>query len=357
MPRTHPRRSFRPTLTWVGVFAGAVGVLLLVAEILLRFWLWGPAPLVRHDRLGSVGAPRAAVVRSQEGWIRDHLDARGLPDVPPPGPVTQRAMVIGDSFTEAFQLPLDENYCSVVERQLSGWEVINAGGSGRSPAYTAAVLDTYAPPDLDLVVIQVSEADAWQLFEKHRVHLEPDGEGGFREVVPAGFSHYSTAGRARMWLASNSAVAFTLMSRLEKLQAQERRRLAGRFDGDPASIASEPRDPDAPDGDPAAAMDAIVADVRARGLDVVLLFLAELDYSHPDLPMRRPGHRAYWREYATERGIGFADPIDAFRSEFRRTRTPSHGFHNSRRGTGHLNATGHRLTAEALAGVLAHHQP
>lgn len=349
------RSSSRPGsvrgLTWLAVFGATLFVLLVGAELVLRTWLWGPAHFVRHDRLGSVGAPHARIVRSKEGWIRDRLDARGLPDVPPRGPVEHRVMVIGDSFTEALQLPFAQNYCSLVEREHPGVEVINAGGSGRSPAYTAAVLDAYAPDDLDLAVIQISEADAWQIFERHRVHLEPDGEGGYREVVPAGFTHYSGAGGLRMRLMRSSAVAFAALVRMEKLRVREERRLAARFAGDPA-LAAAPADPESPDGDPAAAMDSIVAGARARGVEVVLLFIAELEYDEPGLPMRRPGHREYWRRYAQERGIGFADPIDEFREEFRRTRTPSHGFHNSRRGTGHLNATGHRLTAGALGRVL-----
>lgn len=355
MPRSQPPPEAPSTrllpLSWLARFGATSCVLLLLVEFVLRTWLWSPAHLAHNERLGSVGAARASIVRSHEGYVRGHLDARGLPDVLPDGPVDTRVMVIGDSFTEAFQVPLDRNFCSLVEQALDGVEVINAGGSGRSPAYTAAVLDTYAPDDLDLVVIQISEADAWQIFERQRVHLEPDGSGGWKEVVPTRSGPASTAGRAKMWLMSHSSVAFAGIARFEKLEAREVNRLTQRSGVGQAGAFTE-GDPQNPDGDPAEAMDSIVADVRARGVGVVILFLAEIEYFEPGMPMRRPGYREFWRDYAATRRIGFADPIDEFRDEFRRTRTPSHGFHNSRMGSGHLNATGHRLTAAALERVL-----
>jgi len=55
------------------------------------------------------------------------------------GPGTTRILVLGDSFVEALQVPMEKNFCEITEQELNSalqparYEVINMGVSGYSP--------------------------------------------------------------------------------------------------------------------------------------------------------------------------------------------------------------------------------
>lgn len=112
----------------------AVRVLHLVPD---RFWEWDPL-------LGT------RLIANKEGWwtqeegefkVRVRINSRGLRDVEhaaekPPG--VRRVLVLGDSFMEAMQVPLEATFARRLEQRLNAdgrrVEVINAGVSGYGTA-------------------------------------------------------------------------------------------------------------------------------------------------------------------------------------------------------------------------------
>ncbi len=137
------RWSVRSLLVLISVVLGlAIGELALRAMDFSYYWSlykrpdpqrgWAPRP-------GAVGWQRLegqALVRINSAGFRDREHALQKP------PATVRVAVLGDSFTAAVQVPMEETFWFVIEQQLQGCdaladravEVINFGVSGYSTA-------------------------------------------------------------------------------------------------------------------------------------------------------------------------------------------------------------------------------
>lgn len=135
-------------LSWLVIAAST----LALVELALRAAhigypaFWGP-----DQKLGSVLRPGI------QGWFRNEgvqwvtINSAGMHDrehsVAKPADVF-RIAAVGDSMTEAMQVPIDRNFCSVIERRLAGCaalggkrpEVLNFGVSGYGTAQELVML-------------------------------------------------------------------------------------------------------------------------------------------------------------------------------------------------------------------------
>lgn len=142
---------------------------LLIVEVGLRisgFTYFNP--YILDQDVGSALRPGAEGWWKKEGLTYVKINSHGFRDrehtfEKPPG--TIRIAVLGDSFTEAFQVPLEKTFWSVLERRLqecpqaggSKVEVLSFGVSGFSTARELILLRKqiwqYSP---DVVVLQVT---------------------------------------------------------------------------------------------------------------------------------------------------------------------------------------------------------
>ena len=108
-----------------------------------------PPPLLR----GMLTEPGDHRVRTAEYDVVAHVNGAGFVDRewgPKAGP---RVVVIGDSFVQAAQVPLDEGYGRVLARE-AGVEVLSLGVPGAGTATALDVLEAYAfPLHPDLVLL------------------------------------------------------------------------------------------------------------------------------------------------------------------------------------------------------------
>lgn len=126
----------------LALVVGGIASALLVAELALRLFIPAKPNFYRPDYyLGWTNRPGASGIYSYEGHSEVRINADGQRDVTHPKakpPGTFRIAVLGDSFTEAVQVPQAENFCSVMEGALRQCavrggakpEVINFGVTG-----------------------------------------------------------------------------------------------------------------------------------------------------------------------------------------------------------------------------------
>jgi hypothetical protein len=342
-----PPRPLRPIATAV---AGILAVL-LTGELVVRTWIASPAATVPDARFGWRYLPHARLVSSREGYSVRHTNAQGLVDdetraVRP----RWRALLLGDSYAEALQVPSGAGFAEVAERVLPGLEVVNAGASGRSPVDHADWADLHAAALApDVIVVQLTDGDFEDLMKPGVMErLARPPVAGEDATAPA---EGRLAHLARVVM-RRSALVTVSRQRIEMLVADQSARLSRRFREASSARAARPAG-EAVDARIPALLDAVHARLTACAPRVVYVYIPHLVYTEPGCPARWPLERAAVQAFAERNHAPLLDVGDAFRAEFQRSGQPCHGFANSVIGTGHINSRGHRIVGEALARRLA----
>jgi hypothetical protein len=306
---------------------------------------------VGDPRYGFVQPPHVRIVHSSEGWSETRTNALGLFDDELAPYPAHRALLLGDSFAEALQVPRDDSFQRVAERADPGWEIVNAGISGRSPIQYADWLDEWdARLRPQVVLVQINDGDVDDLA----FALAHPGSNGMIEALGGG----DERGVRRMAheLLRHSALATLVWRRIKLLSGYEHERLVHRFTHLAAASAAVERHPPL---DPRLGpmMDALVRRMATHGHRVVFVYVPGIDYFATPCAALYPERRAFFHAFAERNHVELIDPTEAFCAEFRRTGQPVHGFANSVMGSGHINRRGHRLVGEAIAAALREPAP
>ena len=204
-----------------------LGLSVLVAIAALELGLRWLVPMsdefLRPDAVAGVHhiEGRSGRWRSPEFDVAVTINSHGFRDrerarTKPPG--TRRVVVLGDSMTEAFQVPLEETFTARLERRFSApgrpVEVLNLGISALGPPQEYLIYRTYGAAYAPDVVVLV-------LFMGNDVRgssVELEGKSYLRYPIAASdgtlardaggvprFSEPVTPGRARQWARTHLA--------------------------------------------------------------------------------------------------------------------------------------------------------
>lgn len=366
--------------------AAALLASLALAEGVLRLAGFShPNFFVPDPRFGLRLRPGIEGWQRQEGEAYVRITQRGLRDRDRPldkPPGTVRVAVLGDSFTEAMQVSLEDTFPALLEQRLNACdafpgraaEVLNFGVSNYGTAQQLLLLRDevwrWSPDVVLLAFFQGNDVRnnsraldrgtnrPFFVLDDRRLELDDSflDEDGFRRSV---------------YLAELLAPLQQL--RLYQLARKARAALRKQeSSGENRQILSEPGLDDAvlrppPDARWEAAWTVterlvrrMSEETRARGARFVLATLSMGATVHPDREARERYAAALGVPdlfYPERRllGLGKRAGFDAIAlaPEMQRhaeaTGSYLHGFHNSRMGFGHWNAEGHRLAAELLA--------
>jgi lysophospholipase L1-like esterase len=321
----------------------------------LRLWLVSPSVSVPDASYGWVFQPNSRIVQSGEGWSDLRINSMGLLDDELRVPRARvRAVVLGDSYTEALQVARRDNFGSVAERRMPGLEVVSVGYSGRSPVEYADWLEEYGPRLApDVVVVQLNDWDVDEmLLPAAAARLAAAERRGGAPLSPAPVPERVT-GRLLRQVLRRSALATVALRRVLLIQTAQRASplrffRPGRTPVADAAAAAHGTDPRLP-----ALMDALHRRLAARARRLIYLYIPSIDYFGPRVGYGDPQVAAFYHAFAARNHVMLVDPYVAFRAEFACTGQPLHGFANSVLGSGHINRAGHRVIGEELARAIA----
>ncbi len=367
---------------------GALAAGLALAEVGLR--LAG----VAHPVFYRVDEHRGwALLPGAEGWWdaeggarvrinRDGMRDRDHPQAKPDG--TYRIAVLGDSFTAAFQLPAEQAFWSVLERQLTGCpqlrgrtvEVLNFGVSNYGTAHELLTFRHHArryEPDLVLLA----------LFTGNDIHdnapaFHRGGNGPYFELRDGALAldtSFRNSARYRLRISIVGRLWYRAVrsSRVLQLGRQAVRavRVSGaRTEGSPnrfpdAGLAIY-REPDEPEWREAwqvteRLLPALRDETRDAGARLAVVTLSNPEQVHPDRERRErlarslgvedlgyPDRRL--RELGQREGLPVLNLAPLLAGHAERTGEFLHGFRNP--GHGHWNERGHRIAGERIAAWL-----
>ncbi len=339
-----------------------------------------------------------------EGWFRKEnpagvyvrLNSYGMNDKEHPAakPVgVYRVAVLGNSYTEAFQVPNDQAYWRIAEQEMRRCapagktvEVLNFGVSGYGTAQDLILLEkkvlAFQP---DLVILGfLTGGDVWynhrklQKMDQAPYYVLRDGkltlDDSFRAMIRTGrlrqlqftAERYS---RALQWL-TNSRNAFRqlLFETLQNARGGAAAKASTESTVKPTDLVYRPPDDTEQGrvwGEAWQVTEALIAEMDAvckrKGVAFRLVTLTNDKQVHPDPAQREklrvalgvpdlfyPDRRL--REFATARGIDVQTLAPEIAERAAREKVFLHGFEGGELGlgVGHWNADGNRWIGEAV---------
>lgn len=342
--------------------------------------------------LGWALRPGAAAWETAEGVAWSRINSHGFRDherpvAKPAG--TYRIAVVGDSFTEARQVGLDDAFTSQTERALNQdpaccgnrrAEVLNFGVPGYGTAQELLLLKNrvwqFSP---DLIVLQTYTGN--DLFDNHRslslanidqtpYFLLRDG----KLVFDDSFRHLPKFSPARIRIKNiasdlmNNSILLqtvlhvrTVLAQRNKINAvHQRGTLPPNYQQFLAFLPPELPEMKESWQVTEALLEEFIQEVRSHGVPVLFLIMPSPQQFDPDETKRArtsARHKIDSLEYADDRVENFAKLrqvptvrlIQTFLDENRRTGKYLAGFPNTGPQNGHLNEFGHTVVARELS--------
>ena len=315
--------------------------LLALSELVLRVLNFGPghAPL-DPDRLLHHVHPKSysyfAYSRTGEyGGFRVHYDAGGWRVAAPTKPAAKappgcRIAFMGDSFTEAGQVPFEDSFVGLLAT-LTGCEVTNYGVASYSPIFYDIQWKTFVRQSKPaLVVLQLSSDDV--LTDAGMLARAVRDASGWPVALPD-----SADTTVRKFLRRSYLVRVARMLQQKLLWGLE-----------DASRPSEPAGT-APEQNPDVSQlsaDLVLSlsrNVHESGAKFVFFAIpAQQRLANPALKPSTPELADKWKAWAQTQGVPYVDVAQAFRGEPEKARSAFLW------RDGHYSGIGHLLTARAL---------
>ena len=378
---------------WVGQVAlvlSGCGIAFVLVELGLRlFGISYPYFYIPDELTGFSLKPGAEGLWRKEGEAYITINSAGLRDrehnlEKPAG--TFRIALLGDSYTEALQVPMEQSYGARLEQELPGCpalvgrqvEAVNFGVSGYSTAQELLVLRHKVPPyHPDLVLLAF--------------FTENDIRGNSRVLSSDGMSPYFVFRDGRLVLENSfrqsiefrlqqlplSSEAFEISSVLQVVR-EAKYRLKAYLNK--AAYRQRMQDPGVPDIDLDSAVYLAPTDpvwdnawtiteelillmkreAEDGGSRFLLVSLSNPDQVHPELQHRQalaqqlgvsdlfyPDRRL--QALAQREGIELLSLAETLAVYAEQYGAFLHGFQNTRMGEGHWNATAHQLAGHLMS--------
>jgi len=344
-----------------------------------------------------------AYIRINSAGLRDREHARAKP------PRTFRIAVLGDSYAEAMQVPMEETFWSVLEREFKGCpaltgrepEVINFGVSGYGTVQELLTLRQRVwPYDPDVVILAFTTGNDVRnnSRELEQDDLRPYAVFQNGELVPdLRFRDSSWFRFGQTWLGQwkhrilNASRVYQVYDRakaiLKASSAHHRAPSFGVQEANAANSADSNPGVKSWDGVAEAGLDSMVYleprdpvwkeawevteglvvhmrdEVKEKGADFLVVTASTGPQVHPDVAVRQSfekrlgvAHLFYpdlrIRDLGERKDFAVLNLAPHFQTYAEEHHVFLHGFENSVIGTGHWNKEGHRLAGELIASKL-----
>jgi len=328
--------------------------LLIFTEIFLRIFISKPSTQQYDLELGYTNIPGSQMIESLEGYSHVTFNKLGFNDKDPDENLKRKIFIMGDSYTEAFQVDYTLGYTAIMEKMLrqDDIDVIKLARDSFLPLHYPIVFNRYYEQyKPELTLLQLGSHTPGGLYDENS-SIKYDQKGEI-ESYTLKVSDNDKRKEAFRIILNNSALAYYLMRRYKYLIVQTMHRIdhllsIGRKQKDkPENSIGYKSTPT--DEDYVKRLTYILKQLKGN---VVVVYFPD-----PAVVYNNDEHNNQARNIikaaTLNASFGFIDLTDTYKSDFKAHNKFLTGFSNSiRPNNGHLNAYGHAVVAKSLVDQL-----
>lgn len=324
-------------------FSLTITILMSCGEIFTRLFIATPANSVPDREIGWIYKPGMEILHTSEGWAVNKINSMGFNDYE----ISDRhsknhILVMGDSYTEALQVPKEENFVSLAESEANCIDFINAGRSGLSPIHFDALSERFlSAVQVNQIIIVLNVTDLRDL-KKTKSEIIRDGSGLIVDISLRE-KELSEFRIALNTVLSNSALANYLKDRIKasiKTPASQLKNKPDTFKGDEKFVRE--------------ILEYVFRKLKAKA-PLAVVYLPDLEYL-PNSEIKQVSESAYFeyivRDLSYQNGISFSTAVEYMTQSYKTHNRPPVGFANKNMLTGHLNRYGHSAMKKTLMEVV-----
>ena len=322
-----------------------------ITELFLRLAISMPSTQQYDSQLGYTNIPGSKMIESQEGYSHIKFNKIGFNDDNPDDSLPRKVFVIGDSYTEAFQVPITRGYVGLLQDEFKekGIDIIKLARDSfwpiHYPIISSRFYNRFKP---EFTIIQTGSHTLTDLYGGNlSIDYSENGEiTDYRYHV----SDDDAKKESLRLILNNSALAYYLLRKYKYLIKKILKRLSSikNFIG-PAAAYSEHHKEPYPIEDIKKRLIYVLSKIPGK---IVVMYLPS-----PGLNINKGKSsdevRDIIKSSSKTLNIDFIDLTAAFRKDFsQNNHRYLNGFANSKPWTGHLNKNGHQLVADTMAETL-----
>jgi hypothetical protein len=335
------RRLFRLFIIFI--------TLTLLSELFVRAVLTLPTASMPDNELGWVYTPNSTIFHTSEGRAINTLNSMGFNDDDPDiNSEKTHILVLGDSLTQALQVPQAENFTSIAEAMAPCLDFYNAGRSGLSPIYYPTVLTRVTKSvTSELVVVVVTASDVSDI-KKSNYKIITDKSG--KHIIDLYFkAEPMTSLRIKLDpFLRGSALASYLMNRVKALL----------INNNISGTTTDKGGAEISDADEKLIHEILIYLFESMNskTPIAILYIPTMEYGANRVASATKFSDEFEHlinDSTRVVGIPFLSTKAYMKASYHENGQPGNGFSNNNILGGHLNKLGHHATALALLELVA----
>lgn len=354
--------ELNPYLTTLKVFFLAIMTNLVFWELFLRFFISSPCTQLPDRMLGYVNKPFARYVEAFEGYCQTRFNSLGFNDKEPSGDASTHIFVVGDSYTESFQVDKEDSYVQIAEDQINMYlgnqtvDLIKLGRDGFLPVHYPEVVNRYFDIYKPRIIILQFGCHSGYDFYSNQVAANYDQNGSLQELGARVRDEDLQKERFRFIINYSSMVYHSLrkykvsiVSNLARFREIKNKILKKNKPSPSQSIETQRTL-----SDMAQRFGMILDGILQYNAIIVIIYINKPGayFNESDMHQSDESYQALAMASA-QRDLEIIDFSNDFRDFYLKNTLPVNGFANSLPGKGHLNYYGHSIVGSKLAECIA----
>jgi len=329
-------------------------ILTITFEIGLRIFITSPSNHLYDPVIGFKYKPHSELFLGSEGFAKNTTNALGLNDEEfVLDENKKRALILGDSYTEARQVARYDNFSSITERTLPHWDLINAGRDGVHILHTYTIakrLQTIIQPNLIVLVMNNGDyigdmSDKHiKIIIKNNVISDMTLQANPQEQLKQKFQ----------WFVEKSALAVQLIRKFKPVFIEVHKNLTAMLNPPQAKTHTKYSSISSPTIEKTKLFSVFLKKLQTFA-PVIIVYINQLEYETTKhvYPAKKPYNNSLIvKKIAAENNIPFINTASYLTEQYFLTKQPPFGFHNKHLPHGHLNENGHIGVSRALSTLI-----